>query len=360
MSNFEQSLAQFGSIQIIATATITRETSMPSLIYISRIIRSSEELAKGLQSAGFHVKSFASGEITADECLLVMTSEAVLTNLRPANVTPRNGNTAKARQESEDIPSPSSTNAHLESQTATWNRLKTAAAKESAITCDQASTFASGNTGSGVKTDLEPEGLGFIASEVKLQTPASLHESETLQRLPVPRSATTGNPSRSPLPLPTEDKSRVSAAQISAVSRGKTSRPSGGRRRVNVPRYGLLWQTVAIATSMLLFAAIRPSMRDLTSEGKNQSIVSDSEKPMQTKSGRRSVATSRTSISPVTPSSAGTPKAAGAQRYRANYSFVAEDTTNHFDPQAHSIATLQSSESKARGSVEPKRIVVVN
>ena len=43
---------------------------MPSLVYIARITRSSEELAQGLQSAGLHVKSFAPGEITGDECLL--------------------------------------------------------------------------------------------------------------------------------------------------------------------------------------------------------------------------------------------------------------------------------------------------
>ena len=50
---------------------------MPSLIYIARIKRSSDELIQGLQAAGFHVESFKPGEITADECLLVMTSEAV-------------------------------------------------------------------------------------------------------------------------------------------------------------------------------------------------------------------------------------------------------------------------------------------
>jgi hypothetical protein len=44
---------------------------MPSLVYIARITRSSEELAQGLQCAGLHVKSFAPGEITGD----VLTSD---------------------------------------------------------------------------------------------------------------------------------------------------------------------------------------------------------------------------------------------------------------------------------------------
>jgi hypothetical protein len=53
-------------------------------------------------------------------------------------------------------------------------------------------------------------------------------------------------------------------------------------------------------------------------------------------------------------------KTAGERRYQADHGFVAEDFTNHFDPPAPSIATLQSSERNARASVKPKRIVVVN
>ena len=55
---------------------------MPSLIYITRIQPLSAELAQALESSGSHVKSFGPGEITADECILVMTSEAVLAGLR--------------------------------------------------------------------------------------------------------------------------------------------------------------------------------------------------------------------------------------------------------------------------------------
>jgi hypothetical protein len=51
---------------------------------------------------------------------------------------------------------------------------------------------------------------------------------------------------------------------------------------------------------------------------------------------------------------------AGEQRYQTDDGFVAEDFTNHFDPQAHSIATLQGSERNTRGSVKLKRIVIVN
>jgi hypothetical protein len=331
---------------------------MPSLIYISRITRSSEELAKGLQSAGLHVKSFASGEITADECLLVMTSEAVLANVRPANTALRAEHTADTSPEVEGAPPPSNMNVHLGSQATIWNRLKTAAAKESAASSEQASSFAS-------RIERENESLGFIPSEIRLQMLASSQESETLQPLPVPLatlSARTGHPRYSPLSLPTEDKSRVSSAQTSAVSCGKALRPAGRSRVANVPRYVLLWQTVAIIASMLLFAAIRTSMTDVTTRSTDQStrFVADSKEPAQTASGWRSVATSRTSRSPATPSSTGDPKAAGAQGHQTNYGFVAEDSTNHLDPQAHSIAILQNSGRNAQGSVKPKRIVVVN
>jgi hypothetical protein len=331
---------------------------MPSLVYIARITRSSEELAQGLQSAGLHVKSFAPGEITGDECLLVMTSEAVLANQRSADAVPKAGHKAETSQEVESAPPPSNMNAHLGPQTAICDRVKAAAAKESAASREQASSIAS-------KIELESESLGFIPSNIRLQTLARSPGSEPLQPLPAPLaglSARAGSPSCPPPSLPGDHRSRVSPAQTSAVSCGKASRPNERRRPLSVPRYSLLWQTVAIATSMLLFAAIRSSTTDVTARGTDQStrFVADSKEPTQSASGRQSVTTNRTSKLPVTPPSTGAMKTAGERRYQTDNGFVAEDFTNHFDPQAHSIATLQSSERNARASVKPKRIVVVN
>lgn len=329
---------------------------MPSLVYIARITRSSEELAQGLQSAGLHVKSFAPGEITGDECLLVMTPEAVRANQRSADSASRAGHKADTSQEVESAPPPSNMNAHLGSQTAICDRAKAAAANESAA--EQASSFAS-------KIEVETEGLGFIPSNIRLQTLASSPGSEPLLPLPAPLaglSVKTGSPSYPPPALPTDHRSRVSPAQPSAASCGKAAWPDEGRRLLSVPRYSLLWQTVAIATSMLLFAAIRPSTIDVTTRDTDRSMrfAADSEEPTQSASGRQSATTSRASKLPVTPPSTGAMKTAGEQRYQTNHGFVAEDFTNHFDPQAHSIATLQSSERNAPASVKPKRIVVVN
>jgi hypothetical protein len=331
---------------------------MPSLVYIARITRSSEELAQGLQSAGLHVKSFAPGEITGDECLLVMTSEAVLANQRSADAAPRAGHKANTRQEVESTPPPSNMNAHLGSQTEIYDRVTAAAAKESAASREQASSIAS-------KIELENESLGFIPSNIRLPTLASSRGSEPLQPSPAPLaglSARAGNPSYPPPSLPTDHRSRVSPAQTSAVSCGKASRPYERRRLLSVPRYSLLWQTVAIATSMLIFAAIRPSTTDVTIRGTDRStrFAADSEERTQSASGRQAVTMGRTSKSPVALPSTGAMNTAGEQKYQTDDGFVAEDFTNHFDPQAHSIATLQGSERNARGSVKPKRIVIIN
>jgi hypothetical protein len=331
---------------------------MPSFIYIARITRSSEELAQGLRSAGLHVKSFAPGEITADECLLAITSEAVLASLQPAHEAPRAGHAAETRQELEDVPPPPNMNAHLGSQAATWNRLKTAAAKESATSRERPSPVAS-------KIESEPENLGFIPSEVGLRALAiSQKSAETSQPLPVAQagpSAKTGNPSFSPLSLP-KDRSRIGPAQNSAISFGKASRLGRSNRWVNGPRYSLLWQTVAIAASMLIFAATRPSTTDVTAGDTNQSTQfdSDSKESTQTVSGLGSGPPIQPPKSPVTRSSTEAPKAGGAQRQQSDYDFVAEDFTNHFDLHAPSIAVLQNSELKrnAQGSVKRKRVVV--
>jgi hypothetical protein len=96
---------------------------MPSLIYIARIRNLSEELVQSLRSAGCHVESFKSGEITQDECLLAMTPEAAEAALRPKRAATEDGSSranlpaaAISRQPGRD--------------TAVWDGLKTAIAKE--------------------------------------------------------------------------------------------------------------------------------------------------------------------------------------------------------------------------------------
>ncbi len=98
---------------------------MPSLIYIARISSFSEELAKTLRSAGCHVKSFKPGDITDDECLLAMTSEAVASAFCPDGQKVEPETPAAATLAGPDL------NAQLGSQAAVWNSIKKAVATES-------------------------------------------------------------------------------------------------------------------------------------------------------------------------------------------------------------------------------------
>lgn len=62
---------------------------MPSLAYIARITGLSDELVQRLQSAGFHVQRFPAGEVTSDECLMVVTPEAIPSSPAAASLPPR-------------------------------------------------------------------------------------------------------------------------------------------------------------------------------------------------------------------------------------------------------------------------------
>src|ERR1700730_9124041 len=125
---------------------------MPSLLYIARITRCSEELAEELRSSGFHVMAFGPGEITADECLLVMTSEAVLASLQPTN------SASAAGTEPGGMPPLTEMNAQLGSQARIWQIIKTAAPPEPTTHRAQPSLVAPTVRSKG-------EDRGFIASE---------------------------------------------------------------------------------------------------------------------------------------------------------------------------------------------------
>jgi hypothetical protein len=98
---------------------------MPSIIYIARLNSFSEELAKTLRSAGCYVKSFKPGDITEDECLLAMTSEAIATTVRP------DGQTVEAETPGAATLATADVSAQLGSQAAVWNSIKKAVTAES-------------------------------------------------------------------------------------------------------------------------------------------------------------------------------------------------------------------------------------
>ena len=110
---------------------------MPSFIYIARIKSLPEELAKSLRSAGCHVKSFKPGDITNDECLLVMTSEAVGATVRSERDTVETGIAFAG------IPAAPDMNEQLGSQAAIWNSIKTAVSRESQAERERVAPLAS-------------------------------------------------------------------------------------------------------------------------------------------------------------------------------------------------------------------------
>jgi hypothetical protein len=105
---------------------------MPSLIYITRIQPLSAELAQALESSGVHVKSFGPGEITADECVLVMTPEAIVAGLQLPGPESFSGAGVAKSAESRDAPPLPDMQKHPGAQAAIWNRIKAARLNESA------------------------------------------------------------------------------------------------------------------------------------------------------------------------------------------------------------------------------------
>jgi hypothetical protein len=155
---------------------------------------------------------------------------------------------------------------------------------------------------------------------------------------------TSVRPSLPPI-KPAGGQSGISPAQPAAFSVDVGSR-FGGRSRLNGPRYPLLWQTVAIVASMLIFASLRPSTTYVTAGDTKQSpMLFDSKELRRTVSGER-------------PKQVGVSKTE-AQLHRSDY-FVAKDFTNHFNLHAQSIATVGNSEltPTAQRSVSQKRVVV--
>jgi hypothetical protein len=124
-----------------------------------------------------------------------------------------------------------------------------------------------------------------------------------------------------PDPTPFPKKSGISPARPSALF--IVASRLGRRNQLNEPPYKLFWQTVAIAASMLIFAALRPSTADVTGDTNRPILVNTSPKGLHL---------SRTRFRQTEGS-----KAAEAQLRQSN--LVAKAFTNHSN-----VATMQKSE----------------
>jgi hypothetical protein len=217
---------------------------MPSLIYITRIQSLSAEQARALEASGVHVKSFGPGEITADECVLVMTSEAALAGLRLSGMESIKAATgAKGKQSRGTLPL-DAIQKHLGADAVIWNFIK--GASESAA--GEANTVPEQRPSASVVVP-SPANLGFVASQAGVRALAAP------QLLPLPRNGTPGSKNNAAvlgLPVPSAGKAIRRQGQA-AVFPAKQSHISRQTRPADAERPKRLWQPVAMITALSIF-----------------------------------------------------------------------------------------------------------
>jgi hypothetical protein len=318
---------------------------MPSLIYIARISRFSEQIMENLRSYGFHVRSFGAGEITADECLLVMTSDALLSSLDPANAA----SAAAKEPGAGGIRPVSEVNSELGSQATIWQIINTAAAKKSEANYAEKPIVAP-------TSESNNKDLGFIPNEHgrrTLKQRKSVEPSPSLPMVQPKSSVALGNPIVSSLPLSSDERLRVKLVRTSVTSPAKTLRRIDKIRSV----FGWVmrvfcspsWRPVAAAVSLLFVAVVLLTHRASTLPLTTGEITGDTD--------QSTVAPESKEI--TRPASSEKPSPVPRQRH-SDYDFVAEDFTNHLATQSHEKPYVQSPDLKrnAQGSPNRKRIVV--
>jgi hypothetical protein len=298
---------------------------MPSLVYITRIRPLSAELAQALESAGSHIKSFGPGEITADECILVMTSEAVLAGLQAAGLA--SGSTERAARGKasplQDLQK------HLGTEAAVWDCIKASRLSESGV---GESTAASAQ-GSGLPA-LVPaaDDLGIVASQAGLRVLAAQQNADA-------------------------------AAQKGAGgshNSGVSGRPADGRPHKR------FWQPAVMAATLLTFAVVLLAGRaSILSPTAGLAAVDKRNPGVRTDSPAAGLARKRSTLrsQPPQPSNRFETPAdvvAEVRRHISDYDFVAEDYTTHFDQHAQPGATPQNPDLRrgAQNRLIRKRVVV--
>jgi hypothetical protein len=331
---------------------------MPSLIYITRIPPLSPELAQDLKSSGLHVKSFGPGEITADECLLVMTSEAVLAGLQLSGIASATGQAVANRVESQARPPLQNPQEHLGSEAAIWSFIKAARSSQSPV---GESTAVSGRPPSPAPTVAPAmDSLGFVPSQAGSRVlAASQHKAAAASPLlPVAQKRAGGSADNSGVPqLPELSTGKPTGERPSHPVPLKKPGSFNGIRSVSKRRDQRMWQPAVMVAALLIFAgillggraSILPSTADVAlADDRNTGIRSDS---IHKVPGRRFQSAQPSSSLDKAPK-----LAVDAQRHISDYDFVAEDYTTHFDLQGHRVAAPRT----ANGAKTPliqKRVV---
>jgi hypothetical protein len=307
---------------------------MPSLIYITRIRPLSAELAQALESLGVHVKSFGPGEITADECVLVMTSEAVLAGLQAAGLGSLTAGGKTNGTESRGSPPLQDIQKHLGAAAAVWNCIKAAELSESAA---RESTATSGQRSSVSTVAPAPDNLGLVSSQKAAAPPQGVPGAQKLVR------GSNDNSGAPLLPVPSMGKAGGEWGPVSTLTL-KATGFSDGIRAGNGKTRKWFWQPPAMAAALLIFAVILLAGRASILPSTADVAVID----------RTSGTSSRARAS------AKVPNLEEARRHRSDYDFVAEDYTTHFDLHAHPEAASRTPDLRngAQSRLVRKRVVV--
>jgi len=323
---------------------------MPSLVYIARILNFSEELTERLKAAGFQVSSFGPGRITADECLLVMTPEAAVAGLRPANSVAESIDASPRSLGLGETPAPvADVNAHLKPQAAFWDILMT--------------------TGSASGIGAENKNLGFIPSDAGQRIVSSRGElTGCAPGLPAARNVPSADVTDSPVspqPKPAKQPSTKPPQQIAEILSRRVAGPVTkaflastvhARKSLTDP-----FLRLAMAASLLLILAIimlTNPKSTLYSSGEATALDADHSSQADS-TARVSVRAGSSSASALTTSGGDPSKTTGLPRRPADYDFVAEDFTNHLMLRGPIGVAIPNPELKhnAQGRVPRKRIV---
>lgn len=272
---------------------------MPSLIYIARIRSLSEELAQSLRSAGCHVQSFKSGDITQDECLLAMTPEAAEAALHPQYASPEKGSSYG------NVPAAGSEQ-QAGRDAAVWDCLKSAIAKE-------------------LRVDREPPAAVASATEVMTRKLAS-NAREAAPGSSIPQEKLNQQNVRvEPPPI-------VAASSPAASTEPEKIRPAVERC------YRILRNPLSTVAAVLVFAVAYRGLPSIIASGRTIS---------------RSTPGLALSVEPR-----GTVQK--VQRHLSTDGFVAEDFTRRVTMQASNAAARKNTDPKQSQTVATQKRIVMD
>jgi hypothetical protein len=323
---------------------------MSSLIYVTRIQPPSPAVTRALESSGFHVKCFGPGEITADECILVMTSEAALAGVQIMKMA--SGSTMGAQFPA--APSLQDMQKHLGVDAAIWNCIRAAESGASAL----AEPAKLSNPAASISASIPAtENLGFVASQAGTRAlTASQKTTPSPLLLPEPENAPAENQQSSvpDLSLPWLQKQITQVERKSILLWKRVTSPE--IRSSSSSRHSRFWQPAYLAATVLLVAIVLLAGRASLFPSPWAVAPADNGNSGSRSDSRISELIRKTSGA-ETANRLSNP--ADSRRHLSDDNFVAEDHTTHFDSQSRPVAAPSGQASRSVAQKPPVRKRVV-